>query len=30
MLTQIERKNIITKNEDEKIGKHGQHEIQRM
>jgi len=30
MLTQIERKNIITKNEDEKISKHGQHEIQRM
>jgi len=28
--TQIERKNILTKNEDEKIGTHGQHEIQEI
>jgi len=28
--TQMERKNILTRNEDEKIGRHGQPEIQEI
>jgi len=28
--TQIERKKILTRDEDEKIGTHGQHEIKGM